>query len=165
MLKALKATYCRLVGKKRLLLLRALKTYYVSPIFRVNVLIEKLNMTSFGRNHIRKKLTIKYGVEIAKNARIGNDLIIEHFNGLTIGEGVIIGNNCRLYHQVTIGQKNGKYPTIGNNVIIYPGAKIFGDIKVGNNVIIGANSVINFDVPDNTVVAGNPAKILKTRRG
>lgn len=73
-----------------------------------------------------------------------------------------VGNNCVIGSCVTIGGKSGwwEVPEIGNNVEIHSGSKILGPIKIGNNVIIGANSVVTKDVPDNCVVAGVPAKII-----
>ncbi len=73
-----------------------------------------------------------------------------------------IGKNCIIFQQVTVGMKNGKKPIILDNVTITCGAKVLGGITIGNNVIIGANAVVVKDVPDNSVVAGIPAKVIKT---
>ncbi|AXT49823.1 serine acetyltransferase [Aquimarina sp. BL5] len=72
-----------------------------------------------------------------------------------------IGENLYVNHLVTVGEVNGKRPTIGDNVSIYTGAIIIGDIKIGNNCSIGAGSVVVKDIPDNCVVVGNPARIIK----
>ncbi len=72
-----------------------------------------------------------------------------------------IGENFYVNHLVTVGEVNGKRPTIGNNVSIYTGAIVIGDITIGNNVSIGAGAVVVKDIPDNCVVIGNPAKIVK----
>jgi len=74
-----------------------------------------------------------------------------------------LGENCTVFQNVTIGYNNGDKPTIGNNVIIYAGAVVIGGIRIGDNVIVGANSVVTKDVPSNCVVAGNPAKIIKIK--
>ncbi|PLS01519.1 serine O-acetyltransferase [Neobacillus cucumis] len=114
------------------------------------------------------------GVEIAPQAIIGKNFFIAHGDGIVIGAGVIIGDNCIIYHQVTIGvgrdskfNKNGaaddKYPRIGNNVTIYAGAKVVGDINVGDNCEIGANAALTKDVPSNVIVGGIPAKVLKIK--
>lgn len=82
--------------------------------------------------------------------------------GVVIAGGAIIGENCYISHQVTIGRSLGEAPIIGDNVYIGPGAKIFGGIKVGNNVRIGANCIVFEDVPDNaTVVLQKPRVIIK----
>ena len=88
-------------------------------------------------------------------------------NGIIVSPEAIIGKNCTIFHQVTIGNdyrdvKN--VPTIGNNVRIYPGAKIIGNITIGDNVEIGANAVVVQDVPDNSLVLAEKANILPRRR-
>ena len=72
-----------------------------------------------------------------------------------------IGDNFYCIHGITIGKKNGKRPVIGNNVTIYANAIVIGDIHVGNNVIIGASSVVLHNIPSHSIVAGNPAKVIK----
>ncbi len=83
---------------------------------------------------------------------------------VVIHKRVVIGSNCTIGTNVTIGGKSGSknVPVIGNDVFIATGAKILGDLKIGNNCVIGANAVVVKDVPDNCVVAGIPAKIIKT---
>ena len=83
--------------------------------------------------------------------------------GVVIHARAVIGQNCMIGQGVTIGGKSGWYevPIIGNNVEINAGARILGPIRVGNNVIIGANAVVVKDVPDNCIVAGIPARIIK----
>jgi serine O-acetyltransferase len=78
----------------------------------------------------------------------------------TIINAKSIGNNCTIYQQVTIGNWNGT-PKIGNNVTIFPGAKVIGNITVGDNVKIGANAVVSKNVPENCTVVGVPAFIVK----
>jgi serine O-acetyltransferase len=84
--------------------------------------------------------------------------------GVVIHKRVVIGRNCNIGSNVTIGGKSGSanVPTIGNDVFIATGAKILGDLKVGDNSVIGANAVVVKDVPANCVVAGIPAKVIKT---
>lgn len=92
---------------------------------------------------------------------IGEGLFIEH-GFSTIIAGKKIGNNCSIYQQVTIGYSDdNKAPLIGNNVTIYPGAKVIGGIKIGDNVVIGANAVVVRDVPSNCTVVGVPAYIVR----
>ena len=83
--------------------------------------------------------------------------------GVAIHARCVVGNNCIIGQNVTIGGKSGWYevPIIGDNVEICTGAKILGPVRIGNNVIIGANAVVVKDVPDNCVVAGVPARIIR----
>ena len=104
------------------------------------------------------KIEKKYQCRITPGAKIGKHLTIPHPNGIVVGKGREIGDNVTIYHQVTIGQNHGKYPVIGNNVIIYAGAKIVGGIRVGDNCIVGANAVVIDDVPENNILGGVPAK-------
>lgn len=93
--------------------------------------------------------------------------IFPHPVGMVIGYKVKIGYGCKIYHNVTIGTKeaqnfkDGRYPKIGNNVIIYPNSIIIGDINIGDNVIIGAGSIVLNDIPSNVVVSGSPAIVKK----
>ena len=84
--------------------------------------------------------------------------------GIVIGETTTIGNNCTIYHGVTLGgtgkDKYKRHPDLGNNVIVGCGAKVLGPIKVGDNVKIGANSVVLKEVPKNSTVVGIPGKVV-----
>ena len=91
---------------------------------------------------------------------IGKGFRAEHAFGTCINADRI-GDNFFCLHNVTIGKKNDKRPVIGNNVTIYAQSIVVGDIRIGNNAIVGAGSVVVKDVPDNAVVAGNPAKVIK----
>lgn len=103
-----------------------------------------------------------FGTDINVGADFKTPPILKHGpKGIIINPLAKIGANCTLFHDVTIGVGRGGTPTIGDNCIIYPGAKIFGKIMIGNNVVIGANSVVNKDVPDNAIVAGVPARIIR----
>lgn len=106
----------------------------------------------------------KYNIIISHKSDIKGVINFPHPLGIVIGEGVIIGNNVTIYQNVTLGRKDkeiNKYPIIGDNVTIYAGAKILGNVKIGNNAIVGANAVVLKDVPDNSIAVGVPAKILK----
>lgn len=93
--------------------------------------------------------------------KIGGGLIIQH-GFSTIISAKSVGRNCKIYQQVTIGYNHKlEAPEIGDNVEICCGAKVIGGVHIGNNVLIGANSVVIKDVPDNCVVAGVPARIIK----
>ena len=106
------------------------------------------------------------GIEIHPGAGIGKGFFIDHGMGVVIGETTEIGDNCVLFHNVTLGgtgkHKGKRHPTIGTNVMIGTGAILLGPIKVGDNVKIGANTFILMrNVPDNTTVAGTPGRIVK----
>jgi len=107
----------------------------------------------------------KFSIEISSSMKLGKKLYLPHPNGIIIHPKTIIGDNCRILQQVTIGNNISKgkdnLPVIGNNVTIGAGAKIIGPCKIGNNVVIGANSVVVKDIPDNYIVAGVPAKIIR----
>ena len=98
------------------------------------------------------------GIEIHPGAKIGKRLFIDHGMGIVIGETATVGNDCIIYHGVTLGgtgkDKMKRHPDIGNNVMIGSGSKVLGPIKIGNNVKIGANSVVLNNVPDNVTVVG-----------
>jgi len=119
---------------------------------------------------IIRHLVHKYGCYISLNADIGLGVKFPHPNGIVIGDRVNIGENCTIYHQVTLGGKvigdaqSGNYPQLGDHVVIFSGAKLIGNITIGEHSIIGANSVVNKDVPPYSVVAGIPAKLIKDNR-
>jgi len=105
------------------------------------------------------------GIEIHPGAKIGKGFFIDHGMGVVIGETAIIGDSVLLYQGVTLGgtglEKGKRHPTIGNNVVIGTGAKVLGNITVGDNSYIGANAVVIKDVPPNSTVVGVPGRITK----
>jgi serine O-acetyltransferase len=105
------------------------------------------------------------GIEIHPAAQIGECFFIDHGMGVVIGETTIIGDNVLLYQGVTLGgtglQKGKRHPTIGSNVVIGAGAKVLGNILVGDNSYVGANAVVIKDVPPNSTVVGVPGRITK----
>ena len=111
---------------------------------------------------ILKKMTVKYGYEISEKTKIGKGLALMHLGGIAINHLSEIGDNCTIYQGVTIGGAVGKRkgaPKIGNKVWIGPNAVVTGNITIGDNVLIAGNSFVNFDVPNNSIVLGNPGKI------
>ncbi len=104
------------------------------------------------------------GIEIHPGAQLGNRIFFDHGMGIVIGETAIIGDDCVIYHGVTLGGISSnqvkRHPTIKNNVMLGAGAKLLGNITIGNNVKVGANSVVLTDIPDNSVAVGSPAKII-----
>ena len=105
------------------------------------------------------------GIEIHPGAKIGKRLFIDHGMGIVIGETAEIGDDCTIYHGVTLGgtgHDTGKrHPTIGNNVLISTGAKVLGPFKVGDNSRIGANAVVLQEVPPDSTVVGIKARVVK----
>ena len=109
------------------------------------------------------------GIEIHPKAKIGKNLFIDHGMGVVIGETSEISDNVTIYHNVTLGgtspsintneQRNSKrHPTLEENVVVGSGAQILGPVVVGKNSLIGANAVVTKDVPEKSIMAGNPAK-------
>jgi serine O-acetyltransferase len=105
------------------------------------------------------------GIEIHPGAVIGRRFFIDHGMGVVIGETAQIGDDCTLYHGVTLGgttwKKGKRHPTLGNNVVIGAGAKILGPITLGDNVRVGSNSVVVKSVDNAQTVVGVPARVLK----
>ena len=102
----------------------------------------------------------KYGLQIPVKTKIGYGLYIGHGVGVIVNRTAIIGNNVNLSQFTTIGSNHDKAAVIGDNVYIGPSVCIIEDIRVGNNVTIGAGSVVTKSIPDNATAAGVPAKIL-----
>lgn len=105
------------------------------------------------------------GIEIHPGAEIGKGFFIDHGMGVVIGETSVIGNNVTFYQGVTLGgtgkEKGKRHPTLGNNIVVGAGAKILGNITIGDNSYIGSNAVIIKDVPSNSTVVGVPGRITK----
>ena len=105
------------------------------------------------------------GIEIHPGATIGRRLVIAHGMGIVIGETAEIGDDCLIYHGVTLGgtgkDVGKRHPTIGNNVLIGTGAKVLGPIKVGDNSRIAANSVVLREIPEDSTAVGIPARVVR----
>ena len=105
------------------------------------------------------------GIEIHPGAKIGKRFFIDHGLGVVIGETEVIGNDVLLYQGVTLGGtgivKGKRHPTLGNNVVVGAGAKVLGNISIGDNSYIGSNAVVIKDVPPNSTVVGVPGRITK----
>lgn len=105
------------------------------------------------------------GIEIHPGAKVGRRLVIDHGMGIVIGETAEIGDDCLIYHGVTLGgtgkEQGKRHPTIGNNVLISTGAKVLGPFKVGDGARIAANAVVLSEVPENATAVGIPAQIVR----
>ena len=134
--------------------------------FRINHFLWNIHLKILARflSQIARFFT---GIEIHPGATIGKRFFIDHGMGVVIGETTIIGDDCILYQGVTLGgvgtgeHKVKRHPTLQNNVMIFAGAKIIGDVTVGENSIVGASSVVLKDVPPNCTVIGIPGRIVK----
>jgi serine O-acetyltransferase len=105
------------------------------------------------------------GIEIHPGAEIGRRFFIDHGMGVVIGETACVGDDCTLYHGVTLGgttwQQGKRHPTLGNDVVVGAGAKILGPITIGNGARIGSNAVVVKPVPDGATVVGIPGRIVQ----
>ncbi|HEX20257.1 MAG TPA: serine O-acetyltransferase [Acidiferrobacteraceae bacterium] len=112
-------------------------------------------------SHLSRWLT---GIEIHPGAKIGDRFFIDHGMGVVIGETAEVGNDCTLYHGVTLGgtswDKVKRHPTLGDNVVVGAGAKVLGPVLIGDNARIGSNSVVIHDVPEGATVVGIPGRIV-----
>ena len=135
-------------------------------LYRIAHLLHKAGIFFLPRliSHLARFLT---GIEIHPGARIGKGVFIDHGMGVVIGETAIVGDNCLLYQGVTLGgtgKESGKrHPTLGRNVTVGSGAKVLGNINIGNNTRVGALSVVLKDIPQNSTVVGIPGKIVAQR--
>ncbi len=161
-----------LKSNSRWRLLRLLKVrFFASPnrqavvMLRIGQLLQGLGFTRLAEKSLNR-LARRYGVHVGHHSQIGAGLKFPHPTSIVIGGGVEIGCNVRIFQQVTIGATSHKNANrifrIGNNVTVYPGAKFVGDGRVGNNVLVGANAVVTKPFGDNIVLAGMPAKIIRS---
>lgn len=118
---------------------------------------------------IEYRIQVRFGVYISRHARIARSASFPHPTGIVIGEGVVIGEDVKIYQNVTLGGarigdwRAGNYPDIGAGTVLFAGVVAVGKINIGRNCVIGANSVVLSDIPDNSIAAGAPAKIVRTR--
>lgn len=105
------------------------------------------------------------GIEIHPGAKIGRRLVIDHGMGIVIGETAEVGDDCLIYHGVTLGgtgkDQGKRHPTIGNNVLLSTGSKVLGPFKVGDGARIAANAVVLKEVPENATAVGVPARVVR----
>ena len=105
------------------------------------------------------------GIEIHPGAKIGRRLVIDHGMGIVIGETAEVGDDCLIYHGVTLGgtgkDQGKRHPTIGNNVLLSTGSKVLGPFKVGHGARIAANAVVLKEIPENATAVGVPARVVR----
>jgi len=147
--------------------LEVLLTYsglHAVMMYRIAHVIRKIKIPFLPRliSQIAKFIT---GIEIHPGAKIGKGLFIDHGMGVIIGETTVIGDNVTLFQGVTLGgtgkERGKRHPNIGNNVVVGTGAKVLGNITIGDNSYVGANAVVIKDVPANSTVVGVPGRITK----
>ncbi len=158
-------------GKPRLRLFRLAKCYFFGDPSRQAVImlrwaqyLESVGFRRSFRNSV-KQLVKNYGVHLGSRTQIGPGLRLPHPTSIVIGGHLILGGDLRLYQQVTLAGPpdghNGTMRRVGNNVVIYPGAKFVGLGSVGSNVVVGANAVVTQAFDDNVVIAGAPARVIR----
>ena len=167
--KQFKYDYYRMTGNKYKLSVSSV----IEMVFKNNLkyvwVIRKLQTSSckpikpileIYRHHLSKK----HGIDIHSNTQIGKGFAMFHAYGITINPQAVIGENVNISKGATIGlTPRGKYkgcPVIGNRVYIGINSTLVGNIKIGNNVLIAPNAFVNRDVPNNSIVIGNPATII-----
>lgn len=115
---------------------------------------------------LAKRSRIRYGADIHPAAKIGRRFTVDHGIGVVVGGTTIIGDDCLMYQNATLGMtgKHGgkRHPTLGNGVLVGAGSILLGAITVGDGAYIGAGSVVVDNVPANTTVVGNPARVVRT---
>jgi serine O-acetyltransferase len=149
---------------------RPVAVFLFNPGYRFMLLYRACNQYSkftplgfFGRIWY-KRMQVKFGFQIPYTTKIGDGLFLGHYGNIVINQGIEIGRNCNIAQGVTLGYvsrgaRQGS-PKIGNNVWIGANAVVVGNIVIGDRVLIAPLTLVNFDVPENAVVVGNPAKII-----
>lgn len=152
----------RMNGDKALSIKGFLYALLFDPNLRVHVIIERIRRekNKAKRRYLSHVLQAKYDIVISPSCTIGNNLYLPHPIGIVVGKGAVLGDNCIIYQNVTLGLKNDGFPVIGDRVIIYAGAQILGNIKIGDGAVIGANAVVLNDIPAGARAVGVPAKII-----
>ena len=148
--------------------MRELFAGFLSPGFQAIIVYRFFNWclghripTQPFRFIVERMIEITTGISIPAACRIGKGLRIHHFGGIIFHPTAELGQNCTVYHEVTIGDRGGRggAAKIGDNVMFGAGVKVIGEVVIGDNCVIGANAVVTKNMPDNTLAIGNPAQI------
>ncbi len=142
--------------------------FFFTPGFRYLVFwrFTKGAHTLIGRifwKTLMRQTMLRVGIQIPEDAEVGPGFKIGHFGMMVMSPGVKAGKNFNISQGCTVGQGVGKnfgHPTIGDNVSVQPNSIVVGKINIGNNVLIAPLTFVDFDVPDHSIVIGNPAKII-----
>lgn len=164
----IKTDLYRYIGEGCSSILKQIRYIIFTPGFQYiyfyrHVQLAKNRFTSFFWNVFLKLCSFKFGIQIPPETKIAPGFRIVHFGTIVVNPDTIIGKNFNISQGCLIGNASGKKqgtPTIGNNVCMNANSIIVGNVKIGNNVLIAPGAFVNFDVPDNSIVIGNPGKIV-----
>lgn len=154
--------------------LKGFKRMWSNPSFRITFWFRLGSWLKSKRNFLAKipygivfmihrHNQYKTGIQIPLGTQVGEGLRFFHFSCVVINPRSVIGDNCTIFHGVTLGTSRGEgagFPVVGNNVVLSAGAKLIGGVNVGHHVMIGANAVVVKDIPDGAVAVGVPAKVV-----
>jgi serine O-acetyltransferase len=169
----LAADYRRMQPGRKTSILRFLDATLANPGL-LACFVLRIQVVLHDRGHIRVARFFRVlnnswtGADLLPGCTIGSGLLLPHPTGIVVGHGAVIGRDCTILQNVTIGEKfaDGRapheYPQIGDRVVVGAGAIILGNVKIGSDSSIAANSVVLSDVPEGSVVAGSPARIINS---
>lgn len=133
----------------------------------VKAIYRMLNHSKHNRRILARLYNVhiykRYGMHIHPRCEIGENLYLPHPLGIVIGKGTVVKDNVEILHNVTLGIKDGKFPTIESGVTLYSGSVVVGDVVVGENAIIAPNSVIINDVEKGAVYTGIPGRKIVSK--
>lgn len=144
-------------------------TFHLVLLYRMgNWIHNKCPRLGIFRAIVEYIIRVIYASDISCRAKLGAGLSIMHGHDIVIGSSVVAGKKLKIFNGVTLGNKDTEtlivnQPVIGDNVVLGTGAKILGGLKIGSNSIVGANSVVIADVPENCIVAGVPSRVIRSR--
>jgi serine O-acetyltransferase len=139
-------------------------SFHLLALIRIGTLVRRYGLIGkICSTLIEYLIRIVFSSDISCGAKIGRGLIIMHGHDIVIGSGVYIGDDVKIFNGVTLGNKYTEtqkleQPYVGNNVVLSTGAKILGNISIGDNVVVGANSVVLADIPADHTAVGVPAR-------
>lgn len=159
--------YSRKQGVREVVrLLRTSPGFRFTFVFRIaSAMRNSSNPIAMLTRIAHRHYSVKYGIQIPISAVIGPGLLLPHFGGIVINSNAKIGSNCTILHGVTIGSvlagKMAGCPSLNDSVYLGPGSAVVGNVSLGSGAMISANAWVNFDVPEDALVIGNPGRIVK----